>query len=456
MSTRDAVSNVYPHLGRLPLSLSDPSTLVVGLDGATFDIIDPMVREGKLPNIQRLLNVGRRETLISSNPPLSPIAWTTITTGVNPGKHGIFDFAHRARESYEFVPYTARDKAVAPIWDILGSQGKKVCVVNVPLTYPAAKVNGVMISGFPSPPHSDDSTYPSSLADDLRRELGDPSFLKPGSLVETGEEGKLLEELAKVTRNQVRVLSYLLRREKYDFVMTVFDGIDAASHCLWKYIDPNHPKFNAKLAEEGRKVLEATYMLSDEAVGDVLRMFDTEPNLVLLSDHGNGPVYYGVYINNWLVERKYMVLKRGLKTRAKFFAFRHGLNMYNFFRIANKLGLLPGLEAAYGKRSLSLEIVKRISLSFMDVDWSKTRVYSFGNYGQLYVNMKGREPDGIVVPGTEYDALVEEVSQELANLRDPQRQNVMFDEIITNKELYSGLYSIDGLPTSPPPLNQGP
>jgi predicted AlkP superfamily phosphohydrolase/phosphomutase len=166
--------------------------------------------------------------------------------------------------------------------------------------------------------------------------------------------------------------------------------------------------------------------------------------VLFLSDHGNGPVYYGVYINNWLVKEKHMMLKRTLTTRSKAWAFRRGFNLYNLFRTANRLGILPGVEEAYAKRSRSIELVKRISLSFMDVDWDRTRVYSFGNYGQLYVNLKGREPHGIVEPGADYDACVESVRKGLAELKDPKSGARIFDEIITNKELYKGAQAPDG------------
>ncbi|MDA4116233.1 MAG: alkaline phosphatase family protein, partial [Thaumarchaeota archaeon] len=194
---------------------NETPTLVVGLDGATFDIIDPMIKQGKLPNIKRLMDMGSRAKLASSSPPLSAIAWTTITTGVNPGKHGIYDFAHRARKSYEFIPYTAKDKRAPSLWGHLSENGKSVCVVNVPLTYPPEEVNGVMLSGFPSPPNSMDWTYPQSLAEDLKREFGDDDFQKPVSLVPEGEEGALLDALETTTRNQMRVIAYLMKQRRY-------------------------------------------------------------------------------------------------------------------------------------------------------------------------------------------------------------------------------------------------
>jgi predicted AlkP superfamily phosphohydrolase/phosphomutase len=431
------------HIGTVrPATGTDrPQTLIIGLDGATFDIIDPMLRERRLPNIARLMKDGGRATLMSSTPPLSPIAWASIVTGVNPGKHGVYDFAQREPDSYEFVPNSSAKRRARAMWNILGDLGKRVCVVNVPLTYPAERVNGVMISGFPSPPNATNWTYPRTLGDDLERELHDIDFRKPVALVDDGEEGGLLEDLTRTTHNQVRVLKHLLARERYDFIMTVFDGIDAASHSLWRYLDPDHPKYDTKLAPQGRKAFYRSYELADEAIGELLGEFETKPNVIILSDHGNGPVYYGVCINNWLAEMGYLAFKRNLPTRLKRWTFRRGFNVYSMFVLAKRLGILPSLEAAYGKRSLALRVVKKIALSFADIDWARTKVYSFGNYGQLCVNVKGREPLGVVEAGAEYDELVEQIKRELLELKDPERGNVIFDRVLTKKDLYRGPYA---------------
>ena len=125
----------------------------------------------------------------------------------------------------------------------------------------------------------------------------------------------------------------------------------------------------------------------------------------------------------------------------KRWAFRRGFNVYNLFLLAKKLGVMPSMEAAYGKHSAALGLVRRMALSFEDIDWERTKVYSFGNYGQLYVNVKGREPKGLVAAGAEYDALVDEVSRELLELRDPKRGNIMFDKVLPKKDLYRGPYA---------------
>ncbi|MDA4116234.1 MAG: alkaline phosphatase family protein, partial [Thaumarchaeota archaeon] len=242
----------------------------------------------------------------------------------------------------------------------------------------------------------------------------------------------------------MRVIAYLMKQRRYDFVMTVLDGIDSASHCLWKYIDEGHPKYNPKFAEEGRKAFYRSYELADEALGQMISMFDSHPNVVLLSDHGNGPVYYGVYINNWLVKNKHLALKRTAKTQLKRWAFQRGFNLYNVFKVAEKLGLLPSVETAYAKRSRMLDLVERMSLSFLDVDWEKTKAYSYGNYGQLFVNLKGREPHGIVEPGHERETYVHQLVTELAELTDPKTGQRIFDQIHATEDMYHGAQAIYG------------
>jgi predicted AlkP superfamily phosphohydrolase/phosphomutase len=419
-------------------------TAVIGLDGATFDVIDRLVPEGKLPNLQKAMSTGARATLLSSTPPLSAIAWTTVTTGVNPGKHGIFDFAHRSKESYDFVAHTARDKKSPSIWKMLGEAGKKSCIVNVPLTYPAERLNGVMLSGFPFPPGAKDVAYPSTLPKELEREVGSIDFSKPGGLIRDGQEKELVDEIEEKTDRQLRVIDYLLRRDRYDFFMTVFDGIDVVSHSLWKFIDPNHPKYDPDRAREAGEQFYRAYEICDSAVGKIGTMLGEDVNTLVISDHGNGPVYYGVYVNNWLADSGYLRFNRGARTWVKRWMFRRGLNVYNIFRLASLLRILPGFEEAYSSRSLALGLVKRLALSFDDIDWDRTRVYSFGNYGQLFVNLKGREPRGIVEPGAEEEILLKELVEGVKKLKDEETQRSIFDQVYLGSELYKGPCEIDG------------
>ncbi|WP_423226479.1 alkaline phosphatase family protein [Candidatus Amarolinea aalborgensis] len=124
---------------------------VIGLDGATFDLILPWVAQGKLPAFADLLRRGAWGQLRSTVPPMTGPAWTTFATGANPARHSIYDWVYREPGTYNFVPATARNRRLPSLWSLLSAAGRRVCVVNVPMTFPPEPVNGLLISGLPTP-----------------------------------------------------------------------------------------------------------------------------------------------------------------------------------------------------------------------------------------------------------------------------------------------------------------
>src|SRR5437016_10961608 len=152
------------------------------------------------------------------------------------------------------------------------------------------------------------------------------------------------------------------------------------------------------MAAAVKQMVEDIHVELDRAIGELLPVAGPDALKLVISDHGFGPVYYGVYVNNWLLEQKYMHFKKNLPVRTRYFAYRHGLHVYNLLRIAKKLRLVKSIESAYATRSLMLRLLRTTSISMDDVDWQRTSVYSQGNFGQVYLNMKGREPEIIVCP----------------------------------------------------------
>src|SRR4030065_410257 len=158
--------------GGIRMSSDHLRTIVIGLDGATFDLILPWVEQGHLPSFRRLIEEGSWGELESTMPPLTGPAWSSFITGKNPGKHGIYDFMYRDPKGYRSITINATLRKGPSFWRLLGDQGKRVIVFNVPVTYPPEEVNGIMISGFPTPPKSKDFVYPPELREDLEREIG--------------------------------------------------------------------------------------------------------------------------------------------------------------------------------------------------------------------------------------------------------------------------------------------
>lgn len=409
---------------------------MVGLDGATFDLIGPLLNEGKLPNLSKMVTSGVSK-LDSTILPLSPTAWTSFSTGKSAGKHGIYDFSKRVPRTYDYAPTTSLDDQARTLWEIIGERGGRSIVVNVPLTYPPKPLKGVMITGFPTPVAKGDYTFPSKLLGALRSKFDNTNIHKPSVLYTKGKERQITDELLEITRRQTKITRYLMESMYWNLTVSVYDATDVLGHYFWAYLDRNHPKYDSKLAEPVRKMVEEIHIELDAAIGELNNAAGENALKLVISDHGFGPVYYGVYVNNWLLEQQYMYFKNSPKVKTKYWAYKRGLHTYNLLAIAKKLGIVNSIESAYSAKSRAISLLKMISLSFDDVDWGRTKVYSFGNFGQLYLNMKGREPEGIVTEG-EAPKLVKEVMEKLRKLEDPATGKPMFDNIFSKQDVFTG------------------
>ena len=293
---------------------------VIGLDGATWNLIDPMVAKGELPALKKLIGNGTRTVLKSTLIPVSPAAWGSFATGCGPDKHGIFDFVHRKKGTYEQVPYSSRDRKCEAIWNILSKEGKKVGILNVPGTYPVEKVNGFMVTGFPTLEEYEDFTYPRNLLWELRREIGKDFRFQPK--IHFQEEARFLEEIHLITDNVFKATNYLMNNKKWDFFMTVFMGIDALGHAFWRYMDPQHPMYDGNVPKEFKQAIFNIYKHIDKNIYALQKNVDSDTAIILMSDHGFGPVYYGVSINNWLLDEGFLALKKNAPTRIRYWMFR--------------------------------------------------------------------------------------------------------------------------------------
>jgi len=410
---------------------------VIGLDGASWKLIDPLLARGELPNLKKLVENGSRGILNSTILPLSPAAWTSFATGVRPEKHGILDFAHREEGTYEPVPYISRDRRSDPLWDILRGYDKRSIIINLPLTYPVDTLDGIMVSGFPTPEELGDFTYPGRILGELRREISNDFRLQP--TVSAQDEKEFLGEMDVVTDFTYEATNYLMKKYPWDLLVSVFVGPDALGHVFYKYMDGKHPGNRKKAPDEYRAAISNMYRRIDGHIGKLLDNLDDDTAVIMVSDHGFGPMYYGVSINTWLHDEGFLALKRGLPTRFRYLLFSMGINYSNLAAMIKRLGLSKRVvkEAYRKKKSRLAALVNKFFLTNDDIDWRRTRLYSMGNIGQVFVNLLGREPEGMITKGREYEKVMDEFLERIKTLADPKTGERIFDRVLTKDEAFS-------------------
>ena len=362
--------------------------LIIGIDGATFDLVLPWVEAGHLPNLGRLIGHGVHGDLASTLPPVTSPAWPTFMTGCNPGKHGVFDFIQPTGSDFSLVNATKIKQPT--IWQRLSAAGYRVGVLNVPVTYPPQPVNGFMISGILSP-KGGQICYPADLIDRHKAELGDYR-IAPNIQFKSGIEEEYIEDIRELIQSHGDWALRLMEDEPVDVMMVHFIALDIMMHALWRFMDHAHPRYQPSPYEHA---IRDAYKLVDDYIGRMLALIPDETIVMVMSDHGFGPLQKIVNLNIYLYERGFLKLSDDAMTRIKVAAFRRGITPAGVYRVVERVGL-QNLATRVSKETRN-QVVGRF-LSFENVDWSRTVAYSMGHVGQIYLNVAGREPHGIVEP----------------------------------------------------------
>ncbi len=411
--------------------------LVIGLDGATLDLLGPWMRDGLLPCLSTFQTDGMTTTLESVVPPQTASGWSSLITGKNPGRHGIFGFVKRDPKSYDLLPISASDRKSLDLWEILNSFGKKVGVLGVPVTYPVRKVDGFLISGLLTPYGVSDYYYPEGLIDELVANVG--SF-NPPYTVFGGKEDVFLEKLYDSTENHAEVTKYLMQKKEWNFFMTVFYGTDKVQHTFWQYLDPNNPRCDPKKREKYKDAILRYYQRLDEIVSDIIRLTDDETTTFIVSDHGAEPLFKWVHPNVFLTKEGLLKIRRGIVEQTRYLLFRMGLTP------SNALKLVLAMNALHFRKRLGKKRTRRLMVtlftSLKDVDWTKSKAYSIGGWGRIFINLKGRDPEGIVEPGKQYETVRSDIIRRLESLVDPKTGEKLCtqSQIFKKEDIYNGPY----------------
>ena len=270
--------------------------VIIGLDGMPFGLIRDLAAEGAMPNTQRLIAEGAFRQMASSIPEISSVAWSSVITGANPGVHGIFGFTDLAPGTYRLTFPNFSSLKVPPFWNREGS-GRSV-ILNVPSTFPARPLNGVLVAGFVAL-DLERATYPSSLV---------PQLKEMGYQVDVDAQAAhksiplFLQDLERTLRARISAYRYLWEREEWDTFMLVFTGTDRLAHFLWDaYEDPSHT-YHAAFVEHLHQI--------DGAIGEIAQRITSDDVLIMLSDHGFGRLEHDVYVNYFLRQEGFLKLAK--------------------------------------------------------------------------------------------------------------------------------------------------
>ncbi len=413
--------------------------LIIGFDGATFDLIRPWAAGGYLPNLARLMADGVTADLASTLPPVTSPAWPTFMTGVNPGKHGVFDFIQPHGENFTLVNSTRIRQPT--LWQRLSARGYRVGVLNVPVTYPPQPVNGFVVTDILSPRNATIS-HPADLLARYEtapgrdgRPLG-PYRVAPDVQYKPGNEAEFITDIYDLIDTHGRWALKLMEAEPTDVLMVHFIAMDVAKHALWRFMDHSHSRYEDSPYEHA---IRDGYARVDAWIGRLMAQLPPDSSTVVMSDHGFGPLKNMVNLNVFFMQKGLLKLKPDAMTQLKSWAFRHGITPATAYQWISRLGLQNTI-ARVSKKARN-DIVGRF-LSFDSVDWSRTIAYSMGHVGQVYLNRAGREPHGIVTEA-DYDRRLAEVSVALADLCDENGAPILTN-LWRGREVYHGPYATLG------------
>jgi len=400
--------------------------LMLGLDGITYSVLDPAFEAGHMPNYRRLLDRGACGILTSTVPPYTPPGWTSIFTGVNPGKHGIFGFTlGNIQRSKGLVRL---DRVTAPaIWNAANAQGTSIGLFNIPMTYPAPAVDGFSVSGMLTPEGGGETpehfTYPAELGAEISQHVGKYEIDIEVDYAEDWKSTAIIERLSKNLAQKRKALSYLLERYDVPILFSVLEAPDRLMHVHYKYIDPLSEHYASDEAEPIRERAWAFFDEMDEMIGDMLAWAGDGSYVITMSDHGFGPKDKSVNVNVALREWGLLSLGgAGAVTKSA------GVR-----KVARKM-----------KKALPKSVWQKAKGAAQgSIDWTKTKAFSAPIPQQgIYVNLAGREPHGIVAPA-DYEAVRSEIIERFSTLVDPDDGKPVVDRIYKREEVIDGPQAVD-------------
>lgn len=385
--------------------------IIIGLDGATWEILDYFAENNVMPTIKNIKKRSIYGKLKSTIVPITPSAWASMLTGCTPPQTGIFDFLKRGDEgdSYSKQIVNGSDIRVPTMWEVLSSYNRDVISINVPMTFPPRPTKGVIITGMMTPINEENFTYPPDLNDELRKHgieyrldtelhknrskfLSDDDYIN--DVFKNGAE-VFFRDLNELLDIRTKTVNYLMREKKWDYFMFVLIGIDRIQHHLWDYI--MDPGLDGKITEN----IKQYYSKVDELIGTIYQSYQTSANIFMVSDHGFSRLHGTFMIDAWLMGKGYLKINEKKIGRIAQIAKR-------------PLRKLDSRVKDIIRKAIGKEHVNKLNLAAHSIDWSGTVAYGAETNG-ININLIKRDTCGKVQPD-EYEPLREKIISELMNV----------------------------------------
>lgn len=396
--------------------------ILFGLDGASFNLIQPWVKDGSLPTFARLLKEGAHGVLKSTHPPVTVPAWAAMLTGKNPGRLGYHHFSERKEGSYHFGSVNLRWDEIDPVWKVANDHSKQVCIFNVPTTpIPRYFLNGIFVAGSGPLEIGLGSRY--AIPERINKLLEALRYREAMSMPSNLSTPQILGKLQKSAELQCQLATQLLTEETWDLFIFCIFVTDLAEHLCLKYGDK----------EDNSSELLKIYQTADRWLGEVLNHIPEDCNLMIVSDHGQTASRGIVDLNTWLMENGFLVTKPSRRrwiSRSDIYRFLSRWDMYPFYKRLSSIKSLSCIDETLKKK---IPWEKNL---LQETDWSRTQAYSISSAG-IFINLAGREPKGIVGTG-EYGQLREKIISSLRNLRSPETGEKIVLRALRREEVYQG------------------
>ncbi len=423
----------------------NPRVIIVGLDAATLTLIEQYATEDSLPNLQRMIAGGAAGHLLSTPNMHSASSWTSIITGKNPGKHGLFVFSDRTFETNQQAIFTGADRKCETIYRMLTRAGHTVGMMNVPMTYPAESAPGsFMISGLDAPVFDERAFSPVSLRNELLSRFPDYAPTPPqlGSLMETHNLDGAIDVWLKLINVRTEAAKYLMTRYQPEFFMVVYTATDWVQHYFWKYTEKRHPEYNSEEAARYHGTIKKFYQVMDEKIGELRAAAGPQADMIIISDHGMGCHNQGSFhVVDWLIDAGFLALK---PAPAQANTESTPGMMQGLGRSARQVAksLLPvsmreTIKNIVGEKAAPIASKDRF---YGRVLWDQTRAYSEHGRNVININLKGRNKFGIV-EAADYDRVCDELIEKIKEWRDPDSGLPVVRDVKKRAEMYQGAYT---------------